>query len=305
MSAKTLYTPNKNNAIEAQSLKIIFNEKNENRLELIDDFSYKFTKNKIYFICGDSGAGKTTLVSHFNGILKSRHGNIWIEDFLIDEKKRKIRKYKLLRKKIGMVFQFPEYQLFKSTIEKDIIFGPIALGINKKQALINAKKYINLVGLDESFLPRSPFDLSGGQKRRVAIAGILAIEPDILVLDEPTAGLDPHGEREMIDIIKQYKNTGKTVIIISHVMDHVLEIADEMIILGNKKILVAGKPYDVFTNNEILTKTTLNKPKIINTIETLVEKDKRFNKLFDIQPRTVEQLANAINSIITQKKYAK
>jgi energy-coupling factor transport system ATP-binding protein len=204
-----------------------------------------------------------------------------------------------------MVFQFPEYQLFKSTIEKDIIFGPIALGINKKQALINAKKYINLVGLDESFLPRSPFDLSGGQKRRVAIAGILAIEPDILVLDEPTAGLDPHGEREMIDIIKQYKNTGKTVIIISHVMDHVLEIADEMIILGNKKILVAGKPYDVFTNNEILTKTTLNKPKIINTIETLVEKDKRFNKLFDIQPRTVEQLANAINSIITQKKYAK
>lgn len=288
----------KNNpVITCKDLKIVFNEKQKDKFILIDNFNYTFLENKIYFICGDSGSGKTTLVSHFNGILKSRHGDILVEDFLIQGKKRKIRKYKNLRKKIGLVFQFPEYQLFKPTIEKDIIFGPMNFGIKKQHALLNAKKYIKIVGLDESFLKRSPFDLSGGQKRRVAIAGILAIEPNILVFDEPTAGLDPQGERELLTLIQEYKKLGKTIIIISHAMDNVLEFADEVLILGNKKLLLSGAPYDVFTNKEIFAKTTLTKPKVIDTIEKLIKMDVKYQKILEWKPKTPIELASCISKI--------
>jgi energy-coupling factor transport system ATP-binding protein len=290
-------------AITVDNLKIVFNENTEDELEVLKDFTYKFQKNKIYFIVGNSGSGKTSLVSHFNGLLKSKYGDLVIGNEVILGKQRKIRHFKTLRKTCGMVFQFPEYQLFKDTIEKDIIFGPVNLGENKNDAKLKAKKYLNLLGLDDSFLSRSPFELSGGQKRRVAIAGILAIEPEILVFDEPTAGLDPAGEKEMLAIIKQANQSGKTIIIITHVMDQVLALGDEVLVLNDKHLEASGTPYEVFTNKALLEKTTLDVPKVIDIIQKLVSKDSRFKKLYDIKPRNVEELAQAIQKILREGEY--
>jgi energy-coupling factor transport system ATP-binding protein len=290
-------------AISVDKLKIVFDERSDEQLTVLEDFSYQFKKNKIYFIVGNSGSGKTSLVSHFNGLLKSKYGDLIVGNQIILGKDRKIRHFKTLRKTCGMVFQFPEYQLFKDTIEKDIIFGPVNLGEDKAEAKKKAKRYLNMMGLDDSFLQRSPFDLSGGQKRRVAIAGILAIEPEILVFDEPTAGLDPAGEKEMLAIIQKANQSGKTIIIITHVMDQVLALGDEVLVLNDKRLEAAGTPYDVFTNRELLDRTTLDLPKVIAVIQKLVAKDERFKKLYQMKPRNVEELAKAIQIILKEGKH--
>jgi energy-coupling factor transport system ATP-binding protein len=211
--------------------------------------------------------------------------------------KRKIKNVKAIRQNIGMVFQFAEYQLFKSTIKKDIIFGPLNFGVKKKIAESRANKYICDVGLDKTFLPRNPFGLSGGQKRRVAIAGILAIEPKILVFDEPTAGLDPDGEKEMMNIIKELKNAGKTVIIVTHQMDQAMEISDNIVVLGDGKILKAGDIYDIFGDKDVVKKASLNIPSIYFIIDGLIEKNSKYSKLLETKPRTIEQLVTDINKI--------
>lgn len=351
-------------------------------IRAVDNFSYVFKKNQIHFIIGNSGSGKSTLVSHFNGLLKSKSGYINADGFEIHGKQRKIKKPKLLRRTVSMVFQFPEYQLFKDTIEKDISFGPKSLGIPKHKAyLINkenikklvidnfeelskqfnfncsadklfdtydikfkkinrlkvkvylfknenkkilfkkvynyecisedkvsyedARKYLTKLGLPEEYLLRNPFGLSGGQKRRVAIAGILAIEPKILIFDEPTAGLDPQGEQEMMDIIQEAKRGGQTVIVITHTMDHVLEVADNVIVMNEGKVLLHGTPYEVFTNPILLEKTKMEIPKVINVINELSSKSNKFKELYDSQPKTCEELADAITSIVDKKKVMK
>ena len=212
--------------IKISDLSIIFNKNKHNQFTLLSRLNLNFFSNKIYFIVGDSGVGKTTLIHHLNGLLKSSDGDIFVEDIAILGKNRKIKDVKKLRKLISIVFQFPEYQLFKSTVEDDIIFGPLNFGFKKTEAQKMAKFYLNMVGLNDTFLDACPFNLSGGQKRRVAIAGILAIEPKIIIFDEPTAGLDPKGEKQIIEIIKKLKNKGKTIIVVSHAMDIALEIAD-------------------------------------------------------------------------------
>ncbi|MDR3257790.1 MAG: ATP-binding cassette domain-containing protein [Mycoplasmataceae bacterium] len=288
-------------AITTSGLKIVFDEKTKHPLTVLNDFTYKFEKGKIYFIIGNSGSGKTTLISHFNGLLKSKYGDITVGDLNIFGAKKRIRHFKLLRKTCGMVFQFPEYQLFKDTVEKDIIFGPVNLGEKKDVAKTKALKYLKMVGLDESFLQRSPFDLSGGQKRRVAIAGILAIEPEIIVFDEPTAGLDPAGEKEMMQIITNLNKEGKTIVIITHVMDQVLALGDEVIVLDNKSMVANGAPYEIFTNYELISQTTLDLPRVIKVISALAAKDKRFLKLYDSKPRNVEELSSQIIAITKGK----
>ncbi|MDR0856772.1 MAG: ATP-binding cassette domain-containing protein [Mycoplasmataceae bacterium] len=285
------------NIIEVKNLKIMFDEKTENETLVLEDFSYDFQKNKIFFIIGNSGSGKTALVTHFNGLLRSKYGSVRIDNFLITGKKRKISHFAELRKKIGMVFQFPEYQLFKNTVESDIIFGPINLGTPKEEAKVLAKKYLNLMGMDSAFLMSSPFALSGGQKRRVAIAGILAIEPEIIIFDEPTAGLDPAGEKEMMRIIKDMKLDGKTIIVITHQMAQVLEIADEVLVLGNKKLLASGTPYDIFTNKKLLSENSLDTPPIVKFIEELSKKDNKYNALYEKQPRTIEEFCEYVDEI--------
>lgn len=284
--------------ISVQKLNVIFDQKTPDEKVALKNFSYDFVPGKIYFIIGPSGSGKTTLVTHFNGLLKSKYGDIYIKDIAILGKKKKIKQFKKLRKTVSMVFQFPEYQLFKDTIEKDIMFGPVALGDKKDFAKTKAKKYLNKMGLDDSYLPRSPFGLSGGQKRRVAIAGILAIEPEILIFDEPTAGLDPVGEREMLSLIQQAKDDGKTVFVITHVMDQVLEYADEVLVLDNNHFIMSGKPFEIFTNKNLMKKTSLDVPKVVKVINMLVAKDKKYKALYEMRPRNSVQLADAIIKVM-------
>ncbi|WP_303923997.1 ATP-binding cassette domain-containing protein [Ureaplasma parvum] len=207
---------------------------------------------------------------------------------------KKIKRFKELRRRVGFVFQFPEYQLFKDTIEKDIMFGPINLGVKKSEAKKRAKFYLNKLGLGDDYLERSPFGLSGGQKRRVAIAGILAIQNDILVFDEPTAGLDPAGEHEMMQIILDAKVNNKTVFVITHTMEHVLEVADEVIVMDEGEIIKTGTPYEIFFDQHIINSTSIQVPRVIAVINELIKKDLKYEILKQKQPRTIEELADAI-----------
>ena len=216
-------------------------------------------------LIGHTGSGKSTLIQHINALLLPTAGEIHIDDFLISVTD-KPETLKPLRKKAGLVFQFPEYQLFEETIQKDIIFGPKNFGATEEEALAVAKKVLKLVGLDESYLERSPFDLSGGQKRRIAIAGILAMDPDILVLDEPTAGLDPSGIREMMDLFKKIHEMGKTVILVTHDMNHVLEYCENVVVMSDGQVEKSGKVKDVFLDSDYLLNLGIDLPLITNLI---------------------------------------
>ncbi len=292
------YKLNDNLAIKLDNLKIVLNEHNYNKTLILNETSVEFEKNKIYFIVGDSGTGKSTLVSHFNGIIKSKYGNIFILDSKIIGKKWRISKFKKLRKNVGMVFQFPEYQLFKDTILKDVMFGPLNLGIKKTMARELATIALERMGINKKLFGNSPFEISGGQKRRVAIAGILSFNPEILIFDEPTAGLDPLGTKEMLQTIKQLKAKNKTIFVITHDMDHVLELADKVIFIKNNKIEKIDEPYNIFKDKELLKNTTIMLPKIFVTINELCNKENKFAKLYDMKPKTINELADCISKII-------
>lgn len=284
--------------LKVTNLKCVFDENTPDAFKALDDINFTFKKNKVYAIIGDSGSGKSTLVTHFNGLLVPKYGNIWVRNIYVGGKRGKIKEFKKLRKTISMVFQFPEYQLFKDTVLKDIAFGPIALGSTKQKGYQLAEKYLKIMGLDSSFLEKSPFELSGGQKRRVAIAGILAIESEMIIFDEPTAGLDPDGEREMMKIILDAKKADKTLFVITHQMEKVLEIADEILMLAEGKVLDHGTPYEIFTNKELLSKTSIKPPPVIKVINQLSQADERFQKLYELQPKTVNELAKGILEIL-------
>ncbi len=211
--------------------------------------------------------------------------------------RKKIKKIKNLKRTVGIVFQFPEYQLFKDTVLNDVMFGPINLGIPKEEAKEKSIKYLKMLRVNEQLFNNSPFSLSGGQKRRVAISGILAFNPQVLVFDEPTAGLDPAGEKEILEIIKNAKKDGKTIIVISHNMDHVLEIADNVILMNEGEIIKIGTPYDIFSDFKLLNDLNINQPMIISTINKLAKINKKFNKIFEYQPRDIASLSHAISKI--------
>jgi energy-coupling factor transport system ATP-binding protein len=236
-------------------------------------------------IIGQTGSGKSTFIQHINALLLPTDGQITIDKYTISSKE-KPEKLKQLRKKSGLVFQFPEYQLFEETIEKDIIFGPMNFGTSEEEAKEIAKKVIKMVGLDESYLQKSPFDLSGGQKRRIAIAGILAMDPDILVLDEPTAGLDPQGIRKMMDLFKSIHQLGKTVILVTHDMNHVLEYCNEVIVMNEGCVERKGKVKDVFKDSDYLLNLGIDLPLITNMIIDLNKKgfqlDTSINNIDDL-----------------------
>ena len=255
-----------NIAVYFDHFSVIFEEGTKAETKVLLDLDVKLERGKTYFVIGDSGSGKTTLVNHLNGLLKSKYGNIFVEQTKIIGQKRKISKVKKLRKSVGMVFQFPEYQLFKDTILKDVMFGPTNLGVKKDTAKRLAEKYLIQMGLDKPYFDRSPFELSGGQKRRAAIAGILAMEPNIFVFDEPTAGLDPVGTQEMLAIIDSLHQQGKTVIVITHDMNHVLALADKVLLLGESKLLAFDEPYNIFYS-DVINKTSIVKPHIIQFID--------------------------------------
>lgn len=266
----------------------------------LQDVNIVIKPGKITAIIGSTGSGKTTLIQHINGLLIPTIGIVNTNGFIIKAKQKRIKNIKQLRKSIGLVFQFPEYQLFEETIKKDIMFGPIHLGENKEIAYENAKKYLKMVGLPLSYLERSPFDLSGGQKRRVAIAGILAMEGNTLILDEPTAGLDPEGEEDFIKLFKNInKEQDKRIILVTHNMDHVLEIADEVIALKEGRVIKIATPFEIFKDKDLLKTLLIQPPKIYNLIYQLQEKG--FD-LTNINIRNIDQLAKEIIYYKEQKR---
>lgn len=244
-------------------------------------------------LIGHTGSGKSTLIQHINALLLPTAGEIHIDDFLISVT-GKPETLKPLRKKAGLVFQFPEYQLFEETIQKDIIFGPKNFGATEEEALAVAKKVLKLVGLDESYLERSPFDLSGGQKRRIAIAGILAMDPDILILDEPTAGLDPQGAKEMLNLFKKINEQGKTVILVSHDMNQVLEYCDDVVVMNKGRVERHVSVDELFRETEYLTSLSIDLPIITSFILELNKNG------FDIDPsiKDINELIQVIGGQI-------
>lgn len=229
--------------------------------EALKNINFEIKEGSFTCLVGHTGCGKSTLIQHLNGLLVPSSGEVVVDDYVNTKKNRKMRrKLRDLRKKVGLVFQFSENQLFEETVEDDIAFGPQNFGVKKEDAKLIAKETLKLVGLDESFLKKSPFDLSGGEKRRVAIAGVLALKPDILVLDEPTAGLDPKGTKELLAMVKNLNDNGKTIILVTHDINIVYEYADNVIVMDNGEVVKIATPSELFSEN--VEKYSLETPMI-------------------------------------------
>lgn len=250
------------------------------------------SEGKVTAIIGETGSGKSTLVQHLNALLLPTAGELQIIDKVITAK-QKPKNLKELRKQVGLVFQFPEYQLFEETIAKDISFGPKNFGVSNEDALQRARDIMKIVGLDESYFEKSPFDLSGGQKRRVAIAGILAMDPSVLVLDEPTAGLDPQGAKDMMQLfVKMNREYKKTVLIVTHDMEHVLHYCDEVIVVMDGLIEKKCDVQSFFEQVSLLHELNINPPAVIRLREKLIEHGFSIDKkILDI-----DELAAAVAS---------
>ena len=255
----------------------------------LKDVDLTIQKGTFTAVIGHTGSGKSTLIQHLNALLLPTSGSLSVDDITIS-KDEKPASLKPLRQKVGLVFQFPEYQLFEETIEKDIIFGPINFGVDIEEAKERAKKALKQVGLDEPYLEKSPFDLSGGQKRRVAIAGILVMQPDVLVLDEPTAGLDPQGAKEMMQLFKSLHKQGTTIILVTHDMNHVLEYCDHAVVMSKGTILKSGTVHDIFKEVDVLSHLSIELPLITQLLHEL--NDHGFNLPLNIT--SIEQLVEEI-----------
>lgn len=245
--------------IEIKELSHIYSNGTSNEYLALDNINIGIEKGEFIVIIGHTGSGKSTLIQHLNGLLKPTKGQIKFEDKDIFSKDVKLSE---IRKKVGLVFQYPEYQLFEETVEKDIAYGPLNLGYSDSEVEKLVKYSLDLVGMSyEEIKDKSPFDLSGGQKRRVAIAGVLAMRPDVLILDEPTAGLDPRGRKEILDNIKSInKKENTTIILVSHSMEDAFNYADKVVVLNKGKIEYFDKPRIVFNNYENLKKIGLDIP---------------------------------------------
>ena len=223
-------------------------------------------------LIGHTGSGKSTVTQHLNALLKPTEGSVTIGDRIITNKSNN-KNLKDLRKKVGIVFQFPESQLFEETIAKDIAFGPMNFGVSEADAMAIVRRVLPLVGLDESFMERSPFDLSGGQMRRVAIAGVLAMEPEVLVLDEPTAGLDPAGRREIMNMFYQlHIDKGLTIVLVTHQMNDVATFADHVVILEKGTVVRMGPPAEIFQDAAWLQEKQLGLPSALAFLDTFSKK---------------------------------
>ncbi|MGE7604762.1 energy-coupling factor ABC transporter ATP-binding protein [Peribacillus sp. NPDC097675] len=243
-------------------------------------------------IIGHTGSGKSTLLQHLNALLKPTKGQVIIGDRTIVAG-RKEKLLRPIRQKVGIVFQFPEHQLFDETVEKDICFGPMNFGVSEAEAKELAKKAIVQVGLSEEFLDKSPFDLSGGQMRRVAIAGVLAMEPDVLVLDEPTAGLDPRGRKEIMDMFYElHKVRGISTILVTHSMEDAAKYADDIIIMHKGTVFQKGTPQEIFSQPEQLLELGLDVP---DTVRFQLKLQKELGVRFDHPCLNIEDLAIEID----------
>ena len=264
----------------------------------LDDISFEIKDNDFVGLIGHTGSGKSTLIQHLNGLLKPSSGQIIVNGFNITDKDLNLTK---IRKRVGIVFQYPEYQLFEETVEKDIAFGPGNLGLDEAEISKRVKNSMEAVGLDyETYKDKSPFDLSGGQKRRVAIAGVIAMNPEVLILDEPTAGLDPGGRDEIFNLIKKlHRDNNITIILSSHSMDDMAKLAQTIIVMNHGKIEFMGTPREVFTSHaDKLREIGLDVPQVLELATKLRQKG------FDIRPDilTVEEVKDEILKVMRGRK---
>lgn len=252
-------------------------------------------KGEFVGIIGHTGSGKSTLIQMFNGLLKPTKGEVYVNQQNIHGEK--INK-KEMRQKVGLVFQYPEYQLFEMTVKEDVAFGPKNMGLTKEEIDKQVKFGLDAVGLDESYYEKSPFELSGGQKRRVAIAGVLAMNPEILILDEPTAGLDPKGRNELFEQLKKmHQELGLTIVLISHSMEDVAKYVEKLFVLYKGRIAYTGSPREVFAHGKELEKIGLAMPQIKYIMEDLKQKGMDV----DTDVLTVEEAAAKIIAYLKEK----
>ncbi len=263
--------------------------------QALKNISFHIPTGSFVAIIGHTGSGKSTLIQHLNGLLRPTEGKLQIGPYTLSSEK-KLKEMKELRSRIGVVFQYPEHQLFEETVEKDIAFGPANFGVPEHVIKKRIKEIIPRVGLPESILTRSPFELSGGQMRRVAIAGILASKPNIYVLDEPTAGLDPHGQKEIMDMFyhMHHEETEQTTILVTHSMEDALQYADYIIILNQGEKYMEGKPEEIFTQEDAIKKVHLELPESIQFI-------KQYNERFKENFPLIKQSTDAIASKVREK----
>ena len=256
--------------IKVEHVSFTYNKKASNSTLALDDVSLSINDSEFVAIVGETGSGKSTLAQTFNGLLFPDKGEVIVDNYVISYKNRKSRKLKGLRRHVGLVFQFPEYQLFEETVEKDVAFGVKNFGVKGEEALKQAHDALAKVGLDKSYYQRPPFELSGGERRKVAIAGILAIDPDILIFDEPTVGFDPASAKELMNLITEFHQRGKTIIVITHDMDLVNRYAQKVFLLEKGKLAFEGTPTELF--KYVRNYDRLDIPQVIKLANLLKDK---------------------------------
>lgn len=256
----------------------------------LSDVSLTIEDGSYTALIGHTGSGKSTILQLLNGLLVPSQGSVRVFDTLITStsKNKDIRQ---IRKQVGLVFQFAENQIFEETVLKDVAFGPQNFGVSEEEAEKIAREKLALVGIDESLFDRSPFELSGGQMRRVAIAGILAMEPAILVLDEPTAGLDPLGRKELMNLFKKLHQSGMTIVLVTHLMDDVAEYANQVYVMEKGRLVKGGKPSDVFQDVVFMEEVQLGVPKITAFCKRLADRGVSFKRL----PIKIEEFKESLN----------
>lgn len=281
--------------IQVKNLSYTYNKDLPNEGKALENVSFDVEKNSVLGVIGHTGSGKSTLLQMLNGLLHPDEGDVIIGEDRITEENFPLVK---IRKKVGLVFQYPEYQLFEETVKKDVIFGPSNLGIDDPEELEHiAREALDKVGLDyDEIGERSPFELSGGQKRRVAIAGVIAMKPEVLILDEPTAGLDPESRLELIKLIKDIQVKEEMVLIfVSHNMNDIAVLADKIIVLDKGNIAMEGSPKEVFSREDDLKKIGLDLPKVTRIMHRIAEEIPNLNKDVFTTPDASKELLRVLD----------
>ena len=287
--------------ISLKNVSYTYNYKTPYAREVLKDINLKIDEGSYTVIIGKTGSGKSTLIEHINGLLLPTKGEVAVDNILITnpqskkERRELARTLKILRQDVAVLFQFSEQQLFETSVLKDIIFAPLNYGVAEEKAISKAKELIKLVGLDESYLDKSPFELSGGEMRKVALCGVLALEPKVLILDEPTVALDYQSREEIMAMVKRLKEDfDMTIVLVTHNMDYVLEYADKVFVLKNGEISFEGKVEDLFLNEQVLKENSLELPEVLKFYKKLEAN----NIVLDVFPRKYEELINALKNKI-------
>ncbi len=283
--------------IETQNLTYVYGEGTPFKKVAVDNVNLKIAEGELVGVIGHTGSGKSTLIQHFNALLKPTDGKIFIDGEQINwDDKKSLR---AIRFKVGLVFQYPEYQLFEDTVYKDISFGPKNMGLSEEEIDRRVRDTARLVGIDENMLLKSPFDLSGGQKRRVAIAGVMAMEPKVLILDEPTAGLDPKGRETILSMIREYhKEKKNTVMLVSHSMEDVAKNATKILVMNKGRLFCYDDTKSVFARAKELKAMGLSVPQITNVFNKLKERGIKISD--DVY--TVEYAEKLVKRLMEMKK---